>query len=125
MSAKLLLRVPVAWVSGGLHVGAGLGAVDHESAFDGAYPPSDYNGPKRFLGAIWNLGGVIKHLGPVGLRLDAEDFMYVARLGPCTRSGAGSASVCDVFDNLASRTTGPRLQNDIVVSLGFALAVNP
>jgi hypothetical protein len=102
-----------------LHVGGGLGAVGHGGD---AYVANDYGGPRIFLGGIANLGGVIKLAGPVGLRFDAEDFMYPARLGPCTRTGAGSGSVCDVFGNAAGKTTGSRLQNDIVLSLGLALA---
>src|SRR5690242_3273256 len=89
--------------------------------FDGAYVDW-YSGPRTFLGVIANLGGVIKLAGPVGLRFDAEDFVYLAHLGPCTRTGPGSGSVCDVFGNAAGRTTGSRLQDDIVPSLGLALA---
>jgi hypothetical protein len=120
VSAKALLRVPLSGVRGVLHVGIGLGAVGHG---DGAYPQW-YIGPRTFLGGIANLGGVIKLAGPVGLRFDAEDFMYRARLGPCTRSGPGSGSVCDVFGEWAGRTTGSRLQNDIVLSLGLGFALS-
>jgi hypothetical protein len=103
-----------------LHVGGGLGAVGHGGdAYVGWY-----SGPRTFLGVIANLGGVIKLAGPVGLRFDAEDFTYPARLGPCTRTGAPEQGVCDVVGNAAGRTTGSRLQNDIVLSLGFAFAVN-
>jgi hypothetical protein len=101
-------------------VGGGLGAVGHGGdAYVGWY-----TGPRTFLGVIANLGGVIKLAGPVGLRFDAEDFTYPARLGLCTRTGPGSGSVCDVVGNAAGGTTGSRLQNDIVLSLGFAFAVN-
>jgi hypothetical protein len=121
VSAKALMRVPLPAVRAVLHVGGGLGAVGHGSAFDGAYP-NWYSGPRTFLGLIANLGGVINLVGPVGVRFDAEDFVFPTHLGPCTRSGPASGSVCDVFGNSAGRTTGSRLQNDIVLSLGLALA---
>ena len=121
VSAKALLQVPLAALRGVLHVGGGLGAVVRGSAYNGGYV-NWYSGPRTFVGVIANLGGVIKLTGPVGLRIDAEDFVYLAHLGPCTRTGPGTGSVCDVFGNAAGRTTGSRLQNDIVLSLGLALA---
>jgi hypothetical protein len=117
VSAKALLRVPLPAVRGVLLVGGGLGAVGH----GGDAYPGWYSGPKTFLGVIANLGGVSKLAGPVGLRFDAEDFVYPAHLGPCTRTGPGSGSVCDVVGETAGPSTGSRLQNDIVLSLGLAL----
>jgi len=122
VSAKALLRVPLPRVRGVLHVGGGLGAVGHGSGYGGAYPQW-YSGPRTFLGVIANLGGVIKLVGPVGWRFDAEDFVYLAHLGPCTRTGPGTGSVCDVVGEAAGPSTGSRLQNDLVLSLGLALAV--
>lgn len=118
VSAKALLRVPLPWGRGRLHVGAGLGAVGHGGP---AYHADTYNGPRTFLGVIASVGGVIKLVGPVGMRFDAEDFWYSAHLGPCTRTGPGYGGVCDAFGNAAGRTSGPQLQRDLVFTLGLAL----
>lgn len=121
-SAKGLLRAPLPWGRGRLHVGAGVGAVGHGGV--GYYGSSSYKGPTTFVGGTVNVGGVLKLTGPVGVRFDAEDFIYPAHLGPCSRSGPGSGSVCDVFGNWAGRTTGSRLQNDLVFTLGLALVMD-
>jgi hypothetical protein len=121
VSAKALVRMPLPGLRGGLHVGTGLGAVGHGGWI--AYP-GWYSGPRTFLGVIANLGGVIKLAAPVGVRFDVEDFMYSARLGPCTRTGPGYGSVCDVYQNRAGISGGSRFQNDLVLSLGVAFALN-
>jgi len=36
--------------------------------------------------------------------------------------GSGLRGVCDVFGEWAARTTGARLQNDLVLSVGIAFA---
>jgi hypothetical protein len=58
------------------------------------------------------------------LRFDAEDFMYPARLGPCTRTGDPELNVCDIYHHRAGLSAGSRFQNDLVLSLGFAFALN-
>jgi hypothetical protein len=121
VSAIVLRRLTRPAARSRFHVGGGLGLVGHGGY---AYPSSGYSGPRTFLGGIANVGGLIKLSGPVGLRFDAEDFVYAAHLGPCTRTGPGSGSVCDVFGENAGRSTGSRLQNDIVLSLGFAFTMS-
>jgi hypothetical protein len=118
VSAKALLRLTPATARATLHVGGGVSLVAHGGD---AYPPTDYSGPTTFFGGIASVGGVIKLARWVGLRFDAEDFVYAAHLGPCTRTGPGRGSVCDVYGERAGRSTGSRLQNDLVLSLGFAL----
>jgi len=97
-----------------------VGLVDHGG---GAWnSDQSYHGPKMFVGGIANAGAAVKPVGWLRLRFDAEDFVYFAHLGPCTRSGPGSGGVCDVFGEWAARTTGARLQNDLVLSVGIAFA---
>ena len=100
------------------YVGGGLSLIGHGGD---AYPPSDYRGPKTFVGGIASAGEVIKLARWMEVRFDAEDVVYLAHLGPCTRTGPGSGSVCDVFSENAARTTNSRLQNDLVLSLAVAL----
>lgn len=121
VSAIVLRRLTRPPARSRFHVGGGVGLVGHGGY---AYPSSGYSGPRTFLGGIANVGGLIKLSGPVGLRFDAEDFVYAAHLGPCTRTGPGSGSVCDVFGENAGRSTGSRLQNDLVLSLGLAFTLN-
>jgi hypothetical protein len=73
------------------------------------------------LGGIASLGEGVKLGRWLGMRIDAEDFVYSAHLGPCTRMGPGGGSVCDVYSEGPNRSTGSRLQNDLVLSVGFSL----
>jgi hypothetical protein len=116
VSAKALLRLTPPAARAALRVGAGVGLVGH----GGDAYPQWYTGPRTFLSGIASIGGVITVAPWVGLRFDAEDFVYAAHLGPCTRTGPGSGSVCDVYSENAGRSTGSRLQHDLVLSLGFA-----
>jgi hypothetical protein len=93
----------------------------HSDCRSDAYP-SWYSGPTTFLGGIASLGGGVKLGRWLGMRIDGEDFVYSAHLGPCTRTGPGVGSVCDVYSETAGRPpTGSRLQNDLVLSLGVSL----
>ncbi len=68
-----------------------MGLVDHGG---GAWnSDQSYHGPKMFVGGIANAGAAVKPVGWLRLQFDAEDFVYFAHLGPCTRSGPGSG-VC-------------------------------
>lgn len=118
MSAEALVRLTAQTARAAFRLGGGVGLVGHGG---GAYDPTDYIGPTTFVGGIAGVGAAIKVGRWMSLRLDAEDFMYSAHLGPCRRSGAAGPGVCTVFGNNAGRTTGSRLQNDLVLSLGFAL----
>ena len=119
LSAKASLRVTPPDVRTGLRVSAGVSLVGHGGD---AYPTTDYTGPRTFLGGIAGLGGSVRLGRWLGLRIDGEDFVYSAHLGKCTRTGPGSGSVCDVYSENANRgPTGSRLQNDLVLSLGFSL----
>jgi len=122
-SAKAVLRLTPQGARATLHVAGGVSLVDHGGD---AYPPTDYSGPTTFYGGIASVGGVIKLARWVGLRFDAEDFVYAAHLGPCTRSGPGRGSVCDVYgENAGISTAGSTLQNDLVLSVGIVLACCP
>jgi len=119
MSLKALLRVTPPQARAGLYVGGGVGLVGHGG--DAWNSDASYvNGPKTFASVIANAGAVLKPVRWLRVRFDAEDFVYFAHLGPCTRSGPGSGGVCDVFGEWAGRTTGARLQNDLVLSVGLA-----
>src|SRR5437899_5401735 len=120
MSLKALLRVTPPQARAGLYVGSGVGLVDHGG--EAWNSDASYHGPKMFVGGIANAGAAVKPVGWLRVRFDAEDFVYFAHLGPCTRSGPGSGGVCDVFGEWAARTTGARLQNDLVLSVGIAFA---
>ena len=118
LSAKALLRVSPPDARVGLHVGGGVGLVGHGGdAYDNA---RSYHAA-TFLGGIANVGASIPLAQRMRVRFDAEDFAYFAHLGPCTRTGPGVGGVCDVFGQEAGKTTGSRLQNDLVLSLGFSL----
>lgn len=117
VSVKALVRLTPPAARATLHVGGGVSLVDHSGA---AYP-TWYTGPRTFFGGIASAGAVINLARWVALRFDAEDFVYAAHLGPCTRTGPGVGSVCDVYSENAGRSTGSRLQNDVELSLGFAL----
>ena len=91
-SAKARLRVTPPAARAALQVAAGVGLVGHGGY---AYLPW-YDGPSTFFGGIASAGAVIKLVRWVGVRFDAEDFVYSAHLGRGTRSG-GANGVCDVY----------------------------
>lgn len=117
LGAKALLRVTPPDARVRLHVGGGVGLVGHGGL---AYHSDSYSGPTTFFGGIATASGAVMLTGRLRLQFSAEDFSYAARLGPCGRTGPGYGGVCDVFGENAARTTGSRLQNDVVLSLGFA-----
>ena len=112
MSLKALQRVTPPQARAALYVGGGVVLVDHGG--EAWNSDASYHGPKMFVGGIANAGAAVKPVGWLRVRFDAEDFVYFAHLGPCTRSGPGSGGVCDVFGEWAARTTGARLQNELV-----------
>ena len=124
VSAQALLRLTPPAARARLRVGAGLSLVGHGGG--SAYPEwPDYMGPRTFVGGIASLGGVINLNNWLGLRIDAEDYVYVAHIGPCGISELGFG-VCDVHGGHTLKSTGSRLQNDFVLSLGFSMkVVNP
>jgi hypothetical protein len=123
VSAKALLQVtPPARAA--LHVGGGLGLVGHSGD---AYPPW-YVGPTTFLSGIVNVGANIKLTRWMVLRFDAEDFVYSAHVGDCTRTGASQGGACDIWDTavltrppITATPTSSVVQNDLVLSLGLGL----
>ena len=121
VSAQALLRLTPPAARAKLHLGAGVSLVGHGGGF--AYPASpDYTGPRIFLGGIASLGGEIDLNSWLGLRIDVEDHMYSAHLGPCGISELGFG-VCDVYGGHTLESTGSRLQNDLVLSFGFSMKV--
>jgi len=121
-SAKARLRVTPPAARAALQIAGGVGFVGRGGY---AYPPW-YVGPFSFVGGIANVVGVIKVLRWVGVRFDAEDFVYSAHLGQCTRYGASPGGVCEVYiPNPTGWPTDSRLQNDLVLSVGVALACCP
>jgi hypothetical protein len=116
-SAQALRRLTPIAARARLHVGAGVSLVGHGGG--SAYPTEDYAGPRTFLGGIASLGGQIKLDSWLGLRFDAEDYVYSAHLGPCGLSEPFGA--CDVYGGHTFKSTGSRLQNDLVLSLGFSM----
>ncbi|PYP55059.1 MAG: hypothetical protein DMD40_14600 [Gemmatimonadetes bacterium] len=122
MSLKALQRVTPPQARAALYVGGGVVLVDHGG--EAWNSDASYHGPKMFVGGIANAGAAVKPVGWLRVRFDAEDFVYFAHLGPCTRSGPGSGGVCDVFGEWAARTTGARLQNELVLSVGLALVLH-
>jgi len=119
VKARLRITPPVARAA--LQVGGGVGWVRHGGwAFNQPW----YLGPWTFTGGIANASAVIKLVRWVRLRFDAEDFVYSAHVGPCTRYLP--PGVCDVHNNSSITVpTGATLQNDLVLSLGLALACCP
>lgn len=117
VSAEALLRLTPPGARARLDVGAGVSLVGHGGG--DAYPSEDYAGPRTFVGGIASVGGDIRLISWLGLRFDAEDYMYSAHLGPCGLSEPFGA--CDVYGGHTFESTGPRLQNDLVLSLGFSL----
>jgi len=120
-SVKARLRVTPPAARAALQVAGGVGWVRHSGY---AYLPW-YVGPWTFTGGIANASALIKLVRWVGVRFDAEDFVYSAHLGPCTRYG-GAPGVCDVYNGSPTNgPTGSTLQNDLVLSVGIALACCP
>jgi len=122
VSAKALLQVTPPAARAALHVGGGVGLVSHDGD---AYPPW-YVGPTTFLSGIANVGASIKLTRWMVVRFDAEDFVYSAHVGDCTRTGASQGGACDIWDTatlmrITATPTGSVVQNALVLSLGFAL----
>jgi len=122
VSAKALLQVTPPADRASLHVGGGVGFIGHGGD---AYPPW-YVGPAAFLGGIANGGASIKLTRWMAVRFDAEDFVYSARVGGCTRTGASQPGACDIWNTylltgIIATPTGSVVQNDLVLSLGLAL----
>ena len=129
VSARGLLRITSPRSRVGLHVGAGLGLVNH----GGFAYPDWYAGPTTFLSAIAKLGASIKLTRWVAVRLDAEDFVYPAHVGRCFRTGAGGGVACDIWDAGELGTVGGGfrvtptptvVQNDLVISLALAVTLD-
>ncbi len=124
ISAEALVRLTPPTRRARLYVGGGVGVVGHGGlAYENSmsYSGQNYTGPTTFVGAIGSVGAAITLSRWVSLRLDAEDFLYFAHLGPCGPPNSGYGGVCDVFGDNDGRTTGSRLQDDLVLSLGLAL----
>ena len=105
-----------------LQVGGGVSLVGHGGG--SAYPAGDYFGPRTFLGGVVSLAESIRMNSWLALRFDAEDYVYVSHLGACGLS-EGGFGVCDVYSGVTYASTGSRLQNDLVLSLGFSMTVCP
>ena len=125
-SAQGLLRVTSAPARVGLYTGAGVGLANH----GGFAYPSWYDGPTTFFGGVVNVGAAIRLTGRLTLRFNAEDFIYSAHVGGCTRTGAPGGGACDIWNagELGSvgggfkvTPTASVVQNDLVLSVGFAL----
>jgi hypothetical protein len=128
-SAQGLLRVTSAMARVGLSLGGGVGLVTHGGF---AYPPW-YVGPVTFLGGIANVGASIRLTKRVAVRLDAEDFIYSAHVGRCTRSGAPGGGACDIWNagELGSvgggfkvTPTASVVQNDLVLSVALTVILD-
>jgi hypothetical protein len=124
VSAKALLQVTSPAARAALHVGGGVGLVGHGGD---AYPPW-YVGPTTFLSGIANVGASIRLTRWMVVRFDVEDFVYSAHVGDCTRTGASQRGACDIWDTavltrppITATPTSSVVQNDLVLSLGFAL----
>jgi hypothetical protein len=120
-SAKVLLQVTPTTARAALRVGGGVGRVGHSGM---AYP-TWYVGPTTFLGGIANIGASIKLTPWLVGRFDAEDFVYAAHVGRCTRTT--SADVCDIwttagFTGVQATPTASVLQHDVVLSIGIGLS---
>jgi hypothetical protein len=122
-SAKVLLQVTPPAARAALRVGGGVGRVGHSG---NAYP-TWYVGPTTFLGGIANVGASIKLTRWMVVRFDAEDFVYPAHVGRCTRTT--SSDVCDIwtaalFTNppITATPTSSVLQHDVVLSIGIGLS---
>jgi len=121
-SVKARLRVTPPAARPALHVAGGVSFVGR----NGDAYPSWYLGPWTYVGGIANVDAVIKLARWVGLRFDAEDFVYAARLGQCTRAGGNQPGVCEVYSfSRSNQSTSSKLQNDLVLSLGIAFACCP
>ncbi len=119
VSAQALRRLTPIAARATLHVGAGVSLVGHGGG--SAYPAwPDYMGPRTFVGGIVSLGGGINLNSWLGLRFDAEDYVYSAHIGPCGISELGFG-VCDVHGGHTLESTSSRLQDDLVLSLGFSM----
>ena len=124
-SAQGLLRVTSAKARVGLQMGGGVGLVNHGGF---AYPPW-YAGPTTFLGGIASVGASIRLTKRLAVRFDAEDFIYSAYVGRCTRTGAPGGGACDIWNagelgsggTSSATPTASVVQNDLVLSVGFAL----
>ncbi len=122
VSVKALRQVTPPAARAALHVGGGVGLVSHDGD---AYPPW-YVGPTTFLSGIANVGASIKLARWLVARFDAEDFVYSAQVDRCTRTGASGPGACDIWNTLLrtgiiATPTASVVQNDLVLSLGFAL----
>jgi hypothetical protein len=120
-SAKVLLQVTPPAARAALRVGGGVGRVGHSG---NAYP-TWYVGPATFLGGIANVGASIKLTPWLVVRFDAEDFVYAAHVGDCTRTTSGD--VCDIWSTagttrMTATPTASVLQHDVVLSFGIGLS---
>jgi len=120
-SVKARLRVTPPAARAALQVAGGIGIVGHQGY---AYTPW-YPGPWTFVGGIANVSGVIRLVRWVGVRFDAEDFVYSAHLDRCTRTGGNQTGVCDAANSSLLQSTSARLQNDLVLSIGIGFACCP
>ncbi len=114
-SAKVLLQMTPPAARAALRVGGGVGRVGHSG---NAY--SFYVGPTTFVGGIANVGASLKLTPWLIVRFDAEDFVYAAHVGRCTRTTSG---VCDIWFTAPTATpTASVLQHDVVLSFGIGLS---
>jgi hypothetical protein len=121
-TAKVLLQVTPPAARAALRVGGGVGRVGHSG---NAYP-TWYVGPTTFLGGIANVGVSIKLTPRLVVRFDAEDFVYAAHVGDCTRTGS-IGGVCDIWTvaaltRMTATPTSSVLQHDVVLSIGIGLS---
>jgi hypothetical protein len=125
-SAQGRLRVTSAVARVGLYMGGGVGLVNH----GGFAYPSWYAGPTTYLGGIVNVGASIRLTKRLNVRFNAEDFIYSAYVGRCTRTGAPGGGACDIWNagELGSVGGGFKVtptvsvvQNDFVLSLALTV----
>jgi len=116
-SAQVLLQVTPLAARAALRVGGGVGRVGHSGM---AYP-TWYVGPTTFVGGIANVGASVNLTPWLLVRFDAEDFVYAAHVGRCTRTTSGD--VCDLLStSLTPSRTASVLQHDVVLSIGIGLS---
>lgn len=116
-SAKVLFQVTPLAARAAFRVGGGVGRVGHSGM---AYP-TWYVGPTTFVGGIANVGASINLTPWLVVRFDAEDFVYPAHVGPCTRTT--TSDICDIwFTAPAATPTASVLQHDVVLSIGIGLS---
>ena len=113
-SAKALVRLGSPDAAAAFHVGGGLAIVDHGGP---AYNYGDLQSGSASFGGIV-AGGATFRLASLAMRLDAEDYVFIAHF-QCSYNYQ-ARGVCAAV-NLAGNNSSSKLQNDLVLSLGLAI----